>query len=44
MRLVFEKLREHQLDMNREKCSFAQQWINFLVHVIEVDRIDMDKE
>ncbi|KAL4018124.1 hypothetical protein IC575_021714 [Cucumis melo] len=32
---VFQKLKENQLYVKREKCSFAQERINFLGHVIE---------
>ncbi|KAL0534659.1 hypothetical protein IC582_028950 [Cucumis melo] len=38
---VFQKLKENQLYVKREKCSFAQEWINFLDHVIECGRIGM---
>ena len=44
LRLVFEKLREHQLYIKREKCAFAQQQINFLGHVIEVGKVGMEEE
>ncbi|KAL0533670.1 hypothetical protein IC582_027711 [Cucumis melo] len=38
---VFQKLKENQLYVKREKCSFAQERINFLGHVIECGRIGM---
>ena len=44
LRLIFEKLREHQLYVKREKCAFAQQRINFLGHVIEVGKVGMEEE
>ncbi|XP_022987457.1 uncharacterized protein LOC111485000 [Cucurbita maxima] len=42
--LVFEKLREHQLYVKREKCAFAQQQINFFGHVIEAGKVGMEEE
>jgi len=44
LRLVFEKLRQNQLYVKKEKCAFAQQRINFLGHVIECGRISMDSD
>lgn len=44
LRLVFDKLRQNQLYVKREKCAFAQQGINFLGHVIEYGRISMDSD
>ena len=41
---VFQKLRENQLYVKREKCSFAQESIKFLGHVVERGRIRMDLE
>ena len=41
---VFQKLRENQLYVKREKCSFAQERIKFLGHIIECGRIRMDLE
>ncbi|KAA0062024.1 reverse transcriptase [Cucumis melo var. makuwa] len=38
---VFQKLKENQLYVKREKFSFAQERINFLFHVIECGRIEM---
>ena len=45
LKLVFERLRQHQLYVKREKCSFAQESIKFLGHIIERGgiRMDMDK-
>ena len=40
---VFQKLKENQLYVKREKCSFAQERINFLGHVIECGRIGMEE-
>lgn len=42
LQLVFEKLTQNQLYVKREKCSFAQQCINFLWHLIECSRISME--
>ena len=44
LQLVFKKLRKHQLYVKREKCAFAQQWINFIGHVIEVGRVGMEEK
>ncbi|KAL4026339.1 hypothetical protein IC575_014768 [Cucumis melo] len=41
---VFQKLKENQLYVKRENCSFAQERINFLGHVIECGRIGMEEE
>jgi len=43
LQLVFEKLKQNQLYVKREKCSFAQERINFLGHVIECGRIGMEQ-
>ncbi|KAA0060640.1 uncharacterized protein E6C27_scaffold22G005260 [Cucumis melo var. makuwa] len=40
---IFQKLKENQLYVKREKCSFAQERINFLGHVIECGRIGMEE-
>ncbi|KAA0041960.1 reverse transcriptase [Cucumis melo var. makuwa] len=40
---VFQKLKENQLYVKREKCSFAQERTNFLGHVIECGRIGMEE-
>ncbi|TYK25834.1 uncharacterized protein E5676_scaffold436G00420 [Cucumis melo var. makuwa] len=40
---VFQKLKENQLYVKREKCSFAQERINFLGHVIECGRIGIEE-
>ncbi|KAJ7971439.1 Retrotransposon protein, putative, Ty3-gypsy subclass [Quillaja saponaria] len=42
LQLVFNRLRENQLFVKREKCSFGQKWIKFLGHIIEQDRVRMD--
>ncbi|TYK06491.1 putative mitochondrial protein [Cucumis melo var. makuwa] len=43
LQMVFQKLKENQLYVKKEKCSFVQQQINFLGHVIECRRIDMEE-
>ena len=45
LKLVFKRLRQNQLYVKQEKCSFAQESIKFLRHIIEHDdiRMDMDK-
>ncbi|KAL5580325.1 hypothetical protein UlMin_012767 [Ulmus minor] len=40
--MVFQKLRENQIYVKREKCAFAQTRINFLGHIIERGQIRMD--
>ena len=42
--MVFRRLQENQLFVKKEKCSFAQDHIKFLGHIIEQGRIRMDKE
>ncbi|KAJ7971607.1 Retrotransposon protein, putative, Ty3-gypsy subclass [Quillaja saponaria] len=42
LQLVFNRLRENQLFVKREKCSFAQKRIKFLGHIIEQGRVRMD--
>ncbi|XP_022154926.1 uncharacterized protein LOC111022072 [Momordica charantia] len=42
LQLIFEKLRENELYVKREKCAFAQERINFLDHVIECGRMGME--
>ena len=45
LKLVFKRLRQHQLFVKWEKCSFAQERIKFLGHIIEHKgiRIDLEK-
>ena len=40
----FQKLRENQLYVKREKCSFAQESIKFLGHLVDCGHIKMDLE
>ncbi|KAL5538139.1 hypothetical protein UlMin_044217 [Ulmus minor] len=40
--MIFQKLRDNQLYVKREKCAFAQTRINFLGHIIERGQIRMD--
>ena len=42
LKLVFWRLRDHQLYLKREKCAFAQERIKFLGHVVERGHIRMD--
>ena len=42
LRLVFERLRENQLYVKKEKCAFAQTQIQFLGHIIQQGHIRMD--
>lgn len=41
---VFQRLREHQLYAKLEKCSFAQERIKFLGHIIENGHVRMDDD
>src|ERR1700736_6461478 len=41
VRMVLDKLREHQLHANSEKCHFYQQQIEFLGHIVTADGISM---
>ena len=41
---VFQKLRENQLYVKREKCSFAQESIKFFGHMVDRGHIEMDLE
>ncbi|KAL9252827.1 Retrovirus-related Pol polyprotein from transposon 17.6-like protein [Drosera capensis] len=43
LRQVFQVLRENELYVKREKCSFAQEETTFLGHVVGEGRIMMDK-
>ncbi|KAL5544705.1 hypothetical protein UlMin_008489 [Ulmus minor] len=42
LKMVFQKLRENQLYVKREKYAFTQTRINFLGHIIESGQIRMD--
>ncbi|KAL0350188.1 UNVERIFIED_CONTAM: Retrovirus-related Pol polyprotein from transposon.6 [Sesamum radiatum] len=42
LRQVLMRLREHELYTNVSKCSFAQETISFLGHIVERGRIRMD--
>jgi hypothetical protein len=44
VRLVLDKLREHQLHANMAKCSFYQSSIEFLGHIVSGDGITMDSK
>ena len=44
LEMVFQKLRENQLYVKREKCAFAQTIIKFFGHIIEHGHIWMDIE
>nr|XP_048328521.1 uncharacterized mitochondrial protein AtMg00860-like [Ziziphus jujuba var. spinosa] len=44
IRLVFQRLRENQLFVKREKSTFARRQIKFLGHIVEEGRIRMDME
>jgi hypothetical protein len=42
LKLVLAKLREHQLYMKRSKCSFAQQQLDYLGHIISDKGVQTD--
>ncbi|KAL0301589.1 UNVERIFIED_CONTAM: Retrovirus-related Pol polyprotein from transposon.6 [Sesamum radiatum] len=42
LRQVLTRLREHELYAKVSKCSFAQETISFLGHIVERGRIQMD--
>jgi hypothetical protein len=44
LRMVLQVLREHQLYANLSKCSFYQEWIHYLGHIISKDGIAVDPE
>jgi hypothetical protein len=39
---VFQLLFEHQFKVNLEKCSFAQQQLKYLGHVLSLDGVSTD--
>ncbi|XP_040932038.1 uncharacterized protein [Gossypium hirsutum] len=43
LREVFQTLRENELFVKEEKCSFAQQEVSFLGHIVGGGKIRMDK-
>lgn len=43
LKAVFSKLREHHLFVKKEKCSFAQNQVAFLGHIIKDGIIKMDE-
>nr|XP_048317915.1 uncharacterized mitochondrial protein AtMg00860-like [Ziziphus jujuba var. spinosa] len=42
--MVFQRLRENQLFVKKEKCAFGKRRIKFLGHIIEEGKIRMDME
>ena len=44
LKLVFDKLRQNQMYVKKEKCTFAQTCINFHGHVISCGQIGMDSD
>ena len=44
LKLVFQKLKENQLYAKLEKCSFAQERIKFLGHIVDQGSIRMDQD
>ena len=43
LRQVFQALRNNELYVKREKCSFAQEEVMFLGHTIGREKIWMDQ-
>jgi hypothetical protein len=44
VRLVFDKLQEHQLFLKRSKCFFGTRSVAYLGHVISADSVAMDEQ
>ncbi|KAL0534101.1 hypothetical protein IC582_028382 [Cucumis melo] len=44
MRKVLSVLREHELYANKKKCSFAQQTVEYLGHIISREGVEVDPE
>ena len=44
LRLVFELLRRHELQVKRSKCVFAQQQIDYLGHIINTEGVQADPQ
>lgn len=44
LRLVLEKLAEHELYANRKKCEFGKESIGYLGHVITQEGVQVDKD
>ncbi|XP_022872717.1 uncharacterized protein LOC111391700 [Olea europaea var. sylvestris] len=43
LRTVFQALRENELYIKKEKCSFAKEEVHFLGHIIGHERLKMDE-
>ncbi|KAL0553748.1 hypothetical protein IC582_007652 [Cucumis melo] len=44
MRKVLSVLREHELYLNKKKCNFAQQKVEYLGHIISGEGVEVDPE
>ena len=44
VRVVLELMREHQLFLKRSKCSFGEESVTYLGHVISIDGVAMDNQ
>ncbi|XP_071927614.1 uncharacterized protein [Coffea arabica] len=44
LRLVFELLRRHELQVKMSKCAFAQQQIDYLGHIINAEGVQADPQ
>ena len=44
MRKVLSVLREHELYVNKKKCSFAQQKVEYLGHIISGEGVEVDQK
>ena len=42
LRLVLQRLRDHELDAKRSKCLFNQSELEFLGHIVGSDGIKVD--
>ena len=43
MRQVFQVLKENELYVKREKCSFTQHEVPFLGHIVSDGKVKMDR-
>ena len=42
LRLVFERLRAHNLKINPDKCDFLRMKVQFLGHIVSKDGLEVD--
>jgi hypothetical protein len=44
VRVVLELMRQHQLFLKHSKCSFREEYVTYLAHVISIDGVAMDSQ